>query len=196
MWLRAEGYGVAAFRSAEAFLSADDPQQPGCLVIDLRLAPRGQMPRRAVLAAELGRPAVLVSGDGDVTAAVEAMKAGAVDFLVKPFEPGAFLAAVRRALAKDGHERAVRRELESVRGRLATLTPREHEVLDQVVIGRLNKQIAAALGITEKTIKVHRGRAMQKMGVSTVAELVRKTLELELGTVIHASRSGDGAPGR
>ena len=88
------------------------------------------------------------------------------------------------ALAKDAYDRKVLCELEMVRGRLASLTPREHQVLEHVVTGRLNKQIAADLGITEKTIKVHRARAMEKMGVSTLAELVRKTLEVELGTFI------------
>jgi FixJ family two-component response regulator len=121
---------------------------------------------------------------GDIATGVHAMKEGAVDFLVKPFDDDVFLEAVRGALARDRYERVVLRELQAVRGRLASLTPREHEVLEHVVTGRLNKQIAADLGITEKTIKVHRARAMEKMGVSTLAELVRKTLEVELGTVI------------
>jgi FixJ family two-component response regulator len=130
---------------------------------------------------------------GDVTTGVHAIKAGAVDFLVKPFDDDTFLAAVRAALNQDRYDREVLRELEAVRGRLASLTPREHQVLERVVTGRLNKQIAADLGITEKTIKVHRARAMEKMGVSTLAELVRKTLEVELGTVIdgrHVDRGG------
>jgi FixJ family two-component response regulator len=128
-----------------------------------------------------------------VATGVHAIKAGAVDFLVKPFDDDTFLAAVRAALARDRYDREVLRELETVRGRLASLTPREHQVLERVVTGRLNKQIAADLGITEKTIKVHRARAMEKMGVSTLAELVRKTLEVELGTVIdgrHIDRDG------
>jgi FixJ family two-component response regulator len=131
-----------------------------------------------------------MSGYGDVGAVVGAMKAGAVDFLVKPFEDSAFLAAVHAALAKDVRSREVHRELQSVRGRLATLTPREHEVLEHVIIGRLNKQIAADLGITEKTIKVHRARAMEKMGVGTLAELVRTTIEVEAGIMVNRHHLG------
>jgi FixJ family two-component response regulator len=102
------------------------------------------------------------------------------------------LAAVGAALDKDRRARQVQRELQSVRGRLATLTPREHEVLEHVIVGRLNKQIAADLGITEKTIKVHRARAMEKMGVGTLAELVRKSIEVETGIVVHGRYPGKG----
>ena len=183
--LEAEGLAVLAFGSAEDFLRAHDPARPGCVVADLCLPGLDGLSLQRTLF-ELGgsRAVVLMTAYGDVATGVHAIKAGAVDFLVKPFDDDTFLAAVRAALARDRYDREVLRELETVRGRLASLTPREHQVLERVVTGRLNKQIAADLGITEKTIKVHRARAMEKMGVSTLAELVRKTLEVELGTVI------------
>jgi FixJ family two-component response regulator len=183
--LQAEGLAAQAFGSAEDFLRAHDPSQPGCLVTDLCLPGLdGLSLQRALFEHGSPRAVVLMTAYGDVATGVHAMKAGAVDFLVKPFDDEAFLAAVRDALARDQYDREVLRELEAVRGRLASLTPREHQVLEHVVTGRLNKQIAADLGITEKTIKVHRARAMEKMGVDTLAQLVRKTLEVELGTVI------------
>jgi two-component system response regulator FixJ len=192
--LQAEGHAVLAFDSAEAFLRAHDPSRPGCVVTDLCLPGLdGISLQRTLFALGSERAVVLMTAYGDIATGVHAMKEGAVDFLVKPFDDEAFLGAVRRALAKDRHDREVLCELRMVRGRLASLTPREHEVLEHVVIGRLNKQIAADLGITEKTIKVHRARAMEKMGVSTLADLVRKTLEVELGTVIngkHIDRHG------
>jgi FixJ family two-component response regulator len=192
--LQAEGHAVRAFESAEEFLRAHDPSMPGCLVTDLCLPGLdGLSLQRTLDALGCTRAVVLMTAYGDVATGVHAIKAGAVDFLVKPFDDDTFLTAVRAALVRDQYDREVLRELETVRGRLASLTPREHQVLERVVTGRLNKQIAADLGITEKTIKVHRARAMEKMGVSTLAELVRKTLEVELGTVIdgkHIDRVG------
>jgi FixJ family two-component response regulator len=194
--LEAEGYAVEAFATAEDFLLAQDPDQPGCVVADLRLPGMdGLALQHALLSAGGERAVVLMSGYGDVATGVRAMKAGALDFLVKPFDDAVFLGAVRAALAKDRHERRVQLELQSVRGRLATLTPREYEVLEHVVVGRLNKQIAADLGITEKTIKVHRARAMEKMGVGTLAELVRKTLEVEVGAVVNGYWHDKGGHG-
>jgi FixJ family two-component response regulator len=183
--LEAEGYATQAFSSAEDFLRAHDPDRPGCVVTDLCLPGLdGLSLQRTLCALGSERAMVLMTAYGDIATGVHAMKAGAVDFLVKPFDDEAFLSAVRSAMAKDQYDRMVLQELQMVRGRLALLTPREHQVLEHVVTGRLNKQIAADLGITEKTIKVHRARAMEKMGVRTLAELVRKTLEVELGTVI------------
>jgi FixJ family two-component response regulator len=193
--LQAEGHDAQAFRSAEEFLRAHEPSRPGCVVSDLCLPGLDGLSLQRTLF-ELGstRAVVLMTAYGDIATAVHAMKAGAVDFLVKPFDDESFLDAVRSALAKDQYERKVLGELQTVRGRMASLTPREHQVLEHVVIGRLNKQIAADLGITEKTIKVHRARAMEKMGVSSLAELVRKTIEVELGTVI--DRKGADRGGR
>jgi FixJ family two-component response regulator len=132
-----------------------------------------------------------MTGFGDVADSVQAMKAGAVDFLTKPCDDEDLLRAVRGAVERDEQARRVRSELDRIQGRLDSLTPREHEVLLQVVDGRLNKQIAADLGIAEKTIKVHRARAMEKMGASSLADLVRKTFELEVGAVVdHAAYAG------
>jgi FixJ family two-component response regulator len=184
--LEAEDLAVQAFASAEEFLLGQDPDQPGCAVVDLRLPGMDGLALQQVLLGAGGeRVVLLMSGYADVAAGVRAMKGGAVDFLVKPFNDDVFLGAVRSALARDRQARLLQRELCSVRVRLATLTPREHEVLEHVIVGRLNKQIAADLGITEKTIKVHRARAMEKMGVRTLAELVRKTYEVEVGAVVH-----------
>jgi len=118
-------------------------------------------------------PIVFITGHGDIASSVSAMKAGAVDFLTKPFEAQRLLEAVRTAVAKDRTARAARAERSSIGVRMAALTPREGEVMAQVCAGRLNKQIAADLGIAEKTVKVHRARVMKKMQVSSVAELVQ-----------------------
>jgi FixJ family two-component response regulator len=192
--LQAEAMSVQAFGSAEEFLLAHDPAAPGCAVLDLCLPGLGGLAlQRALLESDSERFIVFMTGRGDVAASVQAMKAGAVDFLLKPFEEQDFLAAVRNALARDEHARKVRQALASIRWRLGTLTPREHEVLQHVVLGRLNKQIAADLGIAEKTIKVHRARAMEKMGVATLAELVRKTVAVEVGALVEDGQDGQPA---
>jgi two-component system, LuxR family, response regulator FixJ len=184
--LQAEGLAVRAFQNAAAFLREHDPAQTGCVVLDLRLPDLGGLAlQQALLESGCQRPVVFMTGFGDVADSVCAMKAGAVDFLTKPCDEQLLLRAVRGALARDEQERGARIELQRIRGRLASLTPREHEVLLHVVDGRLNKQIAADLGIAEKTIKVHRARAMEKMGASSLADLVRKTFELEVGAVVN-----------
>jgi FixJ family two-component response regulator len=190
--LQVEGFEVRAFQSAQAFLCEHDPDAPGCVVLDMRLPDLGGLAlQQALLAASCERPVVFMTGFGDVADSVQAMKAGAVDFLTKPCDDEDLLRAVRGAMERDEQARRVRSELDRIQGRLDTLTPREHEVLLQVVDGRLNKQIAADLGIAEKTIKVHRARAMEKMGASSLADLVRKTFELEVGAVVdHASYAG------
>jgi two-component system response regulator FixJ len=190
--LRAEGLGVHEFASGEAFLLAHDPATPGCAVLEMCL-PRldGLRLQHALLAGDSKRCIVFMTGRADVAASVQAMKAGAVDLLVKPFGAHDLLAAVRCAIGIDRHARKVRQGLDSTRWRLGTLTPREYEVLEHVVAGRLNKQIAADLGVAEKTIKVHRARAMAKMGVCNLAALVRKTVEVEVGAL-----AGDGLEAR
>jgi FixJ family two-component response regulator len=183
--LQAEAMSVQAFSTGEEFLLAHDPLAPGCVVLDVCLPYLdGLALQQALLATACERFVVFMAGRGDIGACVQAMKAGAVDFLVKPFPDRDILAAVHNAIARDEHARKVRLELASIRARLATLTSREHQVLQQVVVGRLNKQIAAALGIAEKTIKVHRARVMEKMGVDSLAELVRKSVEIEVGALI------------
>jgi FixJ family two-component response regulator len=190
--LQSEGLVVRTFQSAADFLREHDPAVTGCVVLDLRLPDLGGLAlQQTLLASGCERPVVFMTGFGDVADSVQAMKAGAVDFLTKPCDDECLLRAVRGALDRDEHERTVRLELQRIRGRLASLTPREHEVLQHVVDGRLNKQIAADLGIAEKTIKVHRARAMEKMGASSLADLVRKTFELEVGAVVE----GHAQPG-
>jgi FixJ family two-component response regulator len=183
--LESDGLGVRTFLSAGDFLREHDPDAPGCVVLDMCLPDLGGLAlQQALLESGCERPIIFMTGFGDVAESVQAMKAGAVDFLSKPCDEAELFAAVRRAIAMDSEARRVRCELQRIRGRLASLTPREHEVLQQVVFGRLNKQIAADLGIAEKTIKVHRARAMEKMGASSLADLVRKTVELEVGAVV------------
>jgi len=182
--LQAQAMTVHAFGTADEFLQAHDPLVPGCAVLDICLPGLdGLGLQQALLDSDSERFIVFMTGRSDVAASVHAMKAGAVDFLLKPFHDGDFVAAVRSALARDEHARNVRLSLGSIRRCLETLTPREHEVLRQVVDGRLNKQIAADLGIAEKTIKVHRARAMEKMGAGSLAELVRKAVAVEIGTL-------------
>lgn len=172
--LHAAGHQVSAFRSAQAFLAAHDPTAPGCVVLDLAMPGlNGLELQHALAASGCRRPVIFVTGRGDVPSSVQAMKAGAVDFLTKPVSEEYLLAAILRALERDRLMRQARAELEAIAERLNTLTPREREVLGHVVAGRLNKQIAADLGIVEKTIKVHRSRVMEKMCVRSVADLVR-----------------------
>ena len=171
--LRSAGFAVRTFPSSQAFL-ADGADVPGCVVLDLSMPGlNGLELQQALARAADARPVIFISGRGDLESGVAAMKAGAVDFLVKPCDEAALLAAVRSAVAKDRAARVARDERSSLGERLAALTPREREVLDRVVHGKLNKQIAAELGTAEKTIKVHRARMMRKMGVDSLAGLVQ-----------------------
>jgi FixJ family two-component response regulator len=125
------------------------------------------------MAGGIERPVIFITGKGDIPTSVRAMKAGAVDFLTKPVQEDELLSAIARAAAKEAEVRNVRAEIDTIEAKLAKLTPREREVLSHVIAGRLNKQIAGDLGTVEKTVKVHRGRMMEKLGVRTVADLVR-----------------------
>ena len=181
--LRAAGFAVAAFASAEEFLAQYDPQMLGCLVLDLAMpatrwsrTPRISSPKAGSLL-----PIIFLTGEGDIPKSVQAMKQGASDFLTKPVNDEDLLAAVRVAIEKDRALRRDQAELSEIRTRLATLTPREREVLEYVVTGKLNKQIAGDLGTVEQTVKVHRARVMQKMRVQSVAELVRLTQRCGIG---------------
>jgi FixJ family two-component response regulator len=170
----AAGLEARGFPSPAAFLQAHDPTTPGCLVLDLALPGLdGLELQQALTVSDCARPIVFITGRGDIPTSVRAMKGGAVDFLTKPVNDKDLLAAVRNALEIDRLARETQVEMEALRERLASLTPREREVLGQVVAGRLNKQIAADLGTVEKTIKVHRGRIMEKMAVRSLADLVR-----------------------
>lgn len=172
--LAAAGHACETWESAEAFLARPPSPAPGCAIVDLELPGASGLELQARLAdhAEV-LPLVFLTGRGDIAASVRAMKGGAVDFLTKPVEAAALLAAVAAALDRGRADRAARDALAEARERLDRLTPREREVLAMVVEGRLNKQIAGDLGIAEKTIKVHRARVMHKLGVRTVADLVR-----------------------
>jgi len=172
--LHAAGFAVAAFASAEEFLAQYDPQIVGCLVLDLAMPTLNGLELQHILV-KTGSllPIIFLTGTADIPKSVQAMKHGASDFLTKPVNDEDLLAAVRVAIQKDRDRRREQTELSEIRTRLATLTPREREVIEYVVAGKLNKQIAGDLGTVEQTIKVHRARAMQKMRVQSVAELVR-----------------------
>ena len=172
--LRSAQVQVAEFASPGEFLAAHDPDAPGCLLLDVAMPGLSGPELQRILGGRDGtRPIIFLSGHADVPISVGAMKDGAVDFLTKPVRDEVLLAAVRAAFEKDRIARITQREQAGIAARLAKLTPREREVLDHVVTGELNKQIAGALGTVEQTIKVHRARVMEKMGVHSVAELVR-----------------------
>ncbi len=174
--LRAAGFAVVAFGSPQEFLAQYDPRIPGCLVLDLDMPAVNGLELQWVLATKGSvLPIIFLSGHGDIPKSVQAMKHGASDFLTKPVNDEDLLAAIGVAIEKDRALRREEAELSEIRARLATLTPREREVLEYVVAGKLNKQIAGGLGTVEQTVKVHRARVMQKMRVQSVAELVRLT---------------------
>jgi FixJ family two-component response regulator len=183
--LRAEGFEVAAFASPAEFLAAYDPTAPGCLLLDMAM-PGHNGHNGLELQQALGTrcstlPIIFLTGTADVPMCAQAMRHGAEDFLTKPVNDADLLAAIRQALERDRQARLLRAGLDDIRRRLATLTPREREVLDHVITGQLNKQIAADLGTVEKTIKVHRARVMAKMQVTSVAALVRLMEQLGAG---------------
>ena len=174
--LRASQVNVVTFGSPQEFLERYDPHTPGCLVLDVAMPGlNGLELQEALTAKGSDIPIIFLTGHGDIPMSVQAMKGGALDFLTKPVHDKDLLKAVEAALEKDRIERQRRAELDDIQERLATLTPREREVLIHVVSGQLNKQIAYDLGTVEKTIKVHRARVMEKMKVGSVAELVRLT---------------------
>jgi FixJ family two-component response regulator len=172
--LRAKGYDVTACASSQDFLAQHDATVPGCAVLDVAMPGLdGLALQQALTTRGSQRPVIFITGKGDIPTSVRAMKAGAVDFLTKPVRAEELLGAIARAQAQDAKARRVQVELASIQARIDTLTPRERQVLAHVVAGRLNKQIAGDLGTVEKTIKVHRSRMMEKLGVRTVADLVR-----------------------
>ncbi|MFH1221358.1 MAG: response regulator transcription factor [Candidatus Eisenbacteria bacterium] len=179
--LAASGLRVEVFGSAHEFLEKDRGTAFGCLVLDVRLPGLNGLELQQTLAKrDCYLPIVFITGHGNIPMSVQAMKAGAVDFLTKPFSPQKLVTAVELGLEKSRQELARRSEITRLRERLSTLSPRESEVLLHVAAGKLNKQIAADLGIAEKTVKVHRGRVMHKLKVQSVAELVRLVEKLGL----------------
>jgi FixJ family two-component response regulator len=172
--LRARGYEVQAFTSPQAFLAGHDAAIAGCAVFDVSMPGLdGLELQQALSAGGSQRPVIFLTGKGDIPTSVRAMKAGAMDFLTKPVNDDDLLSAIERAETEDATTRRASAELDSINARFAILTPREREVMIHVIAGRLNKQIAGDLGTVEKTIKVHRGRVMEKLGVRSVADLVR-----------------------
>jgi FixJ family two-component response regulator len=172
--LRASGYDSREFASSKDFLREHDASMPGCAVFDVAMPDLDGLALQQALAAKgIERPVIFLTGRGDIPTTVRAMKAGAVDFLTKPVDADALLAAIDNARERESRDREARAEMDFFIARLATLTPREREVFGHVIAGRLNKQIAYDLGTVEKTIKVHRSRMMEKMAVRSLAELVR-----------------------
>jgi len=184
--LRAAGFAVVAFASPQEFLTQYDPHIPGCLVLDLAMPALNGLELQRILAkAGSLLPIIFLTGEGDIPKSVRAMKHGASDFLTKPVNDEDLLAAVRVAIEKNRVLRREQGELSEIRARLATLTPREREVLEYVVAGKLNKQIAGDLGTVEQTVKVHRAHVMQKMRAQSVAELVRLTERRRINGSVH-----------
>jgi FixJ family two-component response regulator len=172
--LKSAGHRVEAFASAQEFLQREPRMGVGCLILDVQMPDLNGLELQKILAElEQCPPIIFITGHGDIPTSVQAMKAGAMDFLSKPYDEKDLLAAIDLAIEKSRQQAIVKAESSEVERRLATLTPREHEVLLQVLTGQLNKQIAGVLGTSEKTIKVHRGRVMHKMQVQSVADLVR-----------------------
>jgi FixJ family two-component response regulator len=172
--LRAEGFTVVTFPTAEDFLGVCQPSDLGCLVLDVAMPGIDGLQLQERLSREgVMLPIVFLTGHGDIPMSVRAIKAGAVDFLTKPVNDTELLRAVRAALQKAEQQQAFVAETAMLRERLAQLTPREYDVMQHVIAGKLNKQIAADLGTGEQNIKIHRGRMMEKLGVESVAELVR-----------------------
>jgi FixJ family two-component response regulator len=184
--LQAAGFAVTAFASAKEFLAQYDPQASGCLVLDLAMPAVSGLALQGILA-DRGSllPIIFLTAYGDIPKSVQAMKLGASDFLTKPVNDEDLLAAVRVAIEKHRALRREQAELSEIRARLATLTPREREVLEYVVAGKLNKQIAGELGTVEQTVKIHRAHVMQKMRVQSVAELVRMTERCGIGGAVY-----------
>ena len=168
------GCDVVSFGSANSFLAQDAIRHPACLLLDVQLPDMdGLLLQQGLMGKGFDLPVIFMTGHGSIPMSVQAMKSGAIDFLSKPFEKKDLLAAIGQALTHDIRRLEEAHEKKEINALLDTLTPREKEVMRFVIAGRLNKQIAHALGIAEKTIKVHRGRVMQKTGVSSVADLVR-----------------------
>lgn len=172
--LRSAGYLAETFASAEEFLGREHFNGIGCLLLDVQMPGLSGMDLQDELTkADYQMPIVFITGHGDIPMSVQAMKKGAVDFLTKPFDDKQLLQAIERAIEKDTYARAKYDVTLDIRKRIEQLTPRETEILSYVITGMLNKQIALKLGIAEKTVKVHRGRIMEKLRVDSVAELVR-----------------------
>jgi two-component system response regulator FixJ len=181
--LKSVGLPAVTFSTAQAFLAAYEPHQPGCLVLDVRMPGMSGLE----LQQELNRrgavvPVVFVTGHGDVPMAVEAIQQGAFDFVQKPYREQELLDRIQRALVKDQENRKALEERDRIRARLASLTPREREVMQLMILGKPNKVMAADLGLSQRTVEIHRAHVMEKSGATSVAQLVRMVLDSEQST--------------
>ena len=194
--LEATGLRVATFDCAEAFVNACTPDQPGCLVLDVRLpGMSGVALQEQLEQIDIKLPVIIITGFADVDTAVRVLKRGAFDFFEKPIADELLLERIRQAIAFDQHRRVIRAERDSLAARLARLTARERAVFDQVVQGKANKVVAIEFGISEKTVEAHRARVMHKLGASSLAELVRMDLaasQLDSLRGLHVPRLTDG----
>jgi len=191
---QAEGFCVEEFASAQEFLDRKRVDELGCLVLDVRMpGMTGIALQEAIIAAGSSIPIVFLTGHGDVPTSVRAMKAGAVDFIEKPFDSQVLLDTVRKAIERHRQTRQEDAELEEMRELLGRLTPRERQVVDMVARGLLNKRIALHLGITERTVKAHRAQAMERLGLASAAELARLVERVSLADArVAPPPAGDG----
>jgi FixJ family two-component response regulator len=179
--LRSVSLEARLYGSVDEFLSVGRPDGPTCLVLDVRLPGQGGLDfQRELSGADVQLPIIFITGHGDIAMSVQAMKGGAIEFLTKPFREQDLLDAIRSGLERDRGQRDRARALADLQARFNTLTPREREVMVLAVTGRLNKQIAAAIGVSENTVKIHRGNLIRKMGAASLVELAQIAEKLKV----------------
>jgi len=179
--LRSVSLEARLYGSVNEFLGVGRPDGPACLVLDVRLPGQGGLEfQRELSGADMQLPIIFITGHGDIAMSVQAMKGGAIEFLTKPFREQDLLDAIRSGLERDRGQRERAKALADLRARFNTLTPREREVMALAVTGRLNKQIAAAIGVSENTVKIHRGNLIRKMGAASLVELSQIAEKLKI----------------